>query len=111
MTRFIYSNGSVLMADHDESGEPENEPNFPFEVVMVPVDLPQWNERDMRFYDYIPRHIREGTHMFDVMVRRAPTDHHDDPDSWQKIGIIKTTSDFTKSLWGDERLFFRHTSM
>ena len=84
MTKFIYSNGSVLMADHDESGKEETEPNFPFEVVMVPVNKEKWkwNERDVRFYDYIPENIKEGTHLFDVMVRDKPTDHHDDPDSW-----------------------------
>ena len=78
---------------------------------MKPVNMPRWDETSVRFYDYIPDNIDAGTHMFDVMVRREPTDHHERDASWTKIGIIKTTSEFTKSLWGDERLFFRHTSM
>ena len=46
--------------------------------------------------------------MFDVWARDLPTD----PDSETfQIGRIETTSEFTQSLWGDERLFFQHNWM
>merc|ERR1711990_1040182 len=27
---------------------------------------------------------------------------------WTRVGSLHTRSEFTKSLWGDERLFFQH---
>jgi len=61
--------------------------------------------------------IPAGTHLFDVYAMwGSPTDgkgrKHDrtpsdrDLDEFDLIGKIETTSPFTTSLWGDEKLFF-----
>jgi len=61
--------------------------------------------------------IPAGTHLFDVYAMwGSPTDgkgrKHDrtpsdrDLEEFDLIGKIETTSPFTTSLWGDEKLFF-----
>jgi len=45
--------------------------------------------------------------LFEVYAVDKPTDwNNPDKDEGELIGHIQTTSEFTTSLWGDERLFF-----
>jgi hypothetical protein len=58
--------------------------------------------------------IAAGTYMFDVWALDLP---NNTPEPWSTeerevwIGYIRTTSEFTQSLWGDERLFFEHSRL
>ena len=56
--------------------------------------------------------IPEGTVLFEVFALRESPDDFDEPwateEKEEKIGEIISTSTFTTSLWGDDKLFFQH---
>jgi len=56
--------------------------------------------------------IPSGTEIFTVSALKLPPEDLNTPWAYEDdevvIGKIVTTSTFTTSLWGDERLFFEH---
>ena len=61
-------------------------------------------DESVRFFNAItPQNLPANTHMFDVMALDRPGDTR-----WVKVGELYNKTEFTKSLYGDERLFFNH---
>ena len=81
---------------------------FPWLLRFDPQPGLPRTDASVNFKDSIPPRLPANTHMFNVMALDKPgTPGMSDPDSdWHKIGEIWNTSEFTQSLWGDERLFF-----
>ena len=59
----------------------------------------------MQWYDQVMDTAENGDHIFDVMALKDPLAT---PKVWTKIAEIYLASDMYTSLFGDERLFFRH---
>lgn len=67
-----------------------------------------------RFFEQLNGNaIPAGTTLFDVMALDEP---NNSATPWLspnlfKIGELRSTTTFTQSLWGDERLFFSHARL
>lgn len=103
-----FGNMSVKsLSDFDQYGNLEEHPVWPFKVELRP-----WLDYDMPDYyvasylDQLTHYVKEGTKLYKVIAT-------DEPEalggSEKHIGDIVTTSPTVTSLWGDTRLFFRHT--
>lgn len=116
-TEHPWQTGALNLATHKEDGTevPKADINFPFFLRFVPNPNLPVTDGSSRFFEQLndvgDRPIPAGTHMFDVYALDLPNDTAEpwstkDDERW--IGSIETTSEFTQSLWGDERLFFQH---
>ena len=120
--------GHVDTAKRDEDGKriANKDIRFPFYLRFVPNRdaLPKTElSTETPWFDQLTgSNIPVGTKMFDVYATwmppctgkgcKADKDPHSRPLSeMTKIGEITSTSEFTTSLWGDERLFFRLNRM
>jgi len=108
-SRWVFSSGTRLMAHFDEHGNDErDDARYPFEVVFEKIEgnLPVTDETVERFFDHIPRVVDRETDIFQVWARDEARSASNRDSSWERIGKLRTKSDFIQSLWGDERLFF-----
>jgi hypothetical protein len=88
---------------------------FPFFLrFKIRPGLPV-TDGNSRFFEQLAeggtKPIKAGTTMFDVMALDQPNgtaESWSTPEREVKVGMIKTTSTFVVSLWGDEKLFFSH---
>ena len=81
--------------------------------MFIPREgLPKTNEDSLWYEQLDGDAIPAGTTLFDVMAleeaSRTPTPWTS-PNLF-KVGEIQTKTTFTRSLWGDERLFFSHVA-
>ena len=95
------------LADYDQHGKREYEPNWPFNMRFVPTD--PCKSPDKWHGSYLDEQtsgcIPTGTTLFEVMALDEPIALGG---SELHIGDIITTSEVVTSLWGDVTLFFRH---
>ena len=127
-SEYVMQTGSVDTARWDEDGNEVDveEVDFPFYVRFVPNRdaLPQTEfSTETAWYDQLTgSNIPVGTKMFDVYAMWGSPcdgrgcDHNKIPSNrplseMTMIGEITSTSEFTTSLWGDERLFFQHNHL
>ena len=113
-TPFIYQNGSYDMGLYDQDGNQEAVPNFPYYMEFVPTAGVPETDGNSRFFEQLNGDaIPANTTLFEVWGLDEPSTSGG---SWRaasmfKIGEIVTTTAFTQSLWGDERLFFKHSRL
>ena len=107
------------MSSWDEYGAaPAGDKNFPFYLRYVPVDVPVTDGDSPWFEQLEGDAIPAGTHLFDVYgmdtrpsctPRRTctpPTPQEVPTSELDFIGTIDTETEFVRSLWADEHLFF-----
>lgn len=85
---------------------PESERHTPSHLVFrAPQSLVSWwdkpENRGIDYRDMLGK-LSAGTDLYEVYARATPTSPE------VRIGVIKTSSKFVASTWGDYRLFFRH---
>merc|ERR1711981_369697 len=118
-TPFIFTNGHKRMAVNEEDGTRVKtaDRKFPFFIRYEPIraNLPATDDKSRWFQQLEGEEaIPTGTHIFDVYAlenHNGTTDPNSTPEDQVKIGEVWTTSAFTQSLWGDERLFFQHSKL
>ena len=121
------------MAKWDQAGVevPFEDVYFPYFIRFKPVrttttddsgnttTVPPITNADSPFFQQLDGSaIPAETTLFEVWALESPPSCTprrtctaplvDDTGLEEKIGEIKTTTEFTQSLWGDERLFFQH---
>ena len=111
VTGFIFQNGSADMAQYDQTGKEAQNPYFPFQLKFVPsADLTPTNG-DSRFYKQLvdggPAEIGDDVLLYTVYGKNTPRANEE----WIEVAELYSTSKFYQSLWGDERLFFRHRGL
>jgi len=95
--------GLSEVASYDQSGNEESSPQFPWSLVFKPN--PQLNSLPDTFsakLDDILATIPQGTDIFEIHAVDCPSCKA------YRIGTIKTDSQFTRSSYGDQHLFFEH---
>ena len=106
-TNFVASLGSSDMALYTQEGVKVASPNFPYSIRYEPNPALSYHDPEytMTVFDRI-RAIPTGTVLYTVWARDAPATMG----GFEKaIAQIVTKSELTTSLWGDTRMFFRHT--
>lgn len=94
-------------AFHDEFGQAEKEPHWPFILEFEPFDLYGWSDRwQADFTDQLSS-VSAGTVLFKVFAYSCPI-HKLSGSKGELIGRVVATSEITTSLWGDTTLFFKH---
>jgi len=101
--------GLSEIASYTNDGSEETNPNFPFEIILVPnkelrmkhSDMKKTNEELQRVLESIPI----GTKIYEVYGRASPTADR------EPIGEMVITSQMVYSEFGDRDLFFRHQRM
>ena len=96
------------LSDYDQYGNKELHPNWPFKMRLEPTDpCSHPNDWHGPFYETLTSGcIEVGTTLFDVYAWDKP----EELDGQEKlIGAIVTTSDMVTSIYGDTKLFFKHT--
>merc|ERR1712127_200784 len=94
-------------AFHDEFGQAEREPHWPFILEFEPFDLYGWSDRwQADFTDQLSS-VSAGTVLFKVFAYSCPI-HKLSGSKGELIGRVVATSEITTSLWGDTTLFFKH---
>jgi hypothetical protein len=92
--------------------------NAPYRLIFKPAaHAPQCPHAKIDFRDDLARNVKSGTTIYDVFAldesdeKRLGTDDLDKllPVA-QKIGTIRTESEFIASAYGDYRLFFKHNA-
>jgi len=125
-TKYVFQNGNYAMAELDEDGNaPTNDageaidPVFPWFLRFKPIreNLPE-TDGDSRFFEQLveggDKPIAADIELFEVYALAEPNGTAEvwgSPDDEELIGHIWTTTTFTQSLWGDERLHFQHGSL
>ena len=115
----VFSCGLGHVADVNSDGTKLENADVvtPFELSFVPADelkakIPA--ERQyvddvvVQWYDQVMAAASKGDKLFDVMAYDSINDPLVTPKPWTKIAEITLDSDMHTSLFGDERLFFRH---
>ena len=85
---------------------------FPFDLEFIPNrDILKSTDSSSRFYKQLVQNsadINAGDVLFTVMARNIDPSTGELND-FEEIGLIRQgDSEWTESLWGDERLFFSH---
>lgn len=91
---------------YDQNGAKATRPNFPFELLFRAVDfrIPESKHTDEELLKELSR-IPTGTHLYDVYAKASPKA------TPQKFGELRTTSACVQSLFGDNKLAFKHQRM
>ena len=72
----------------------------------IPAERQYEDDVVVQWYDQVMAAASNGDKLFDVMALEDPLKT---PKVWTKIAEITLNSDMHTSLFGDERLFFRHS--
>lgn len=116
-SKYIFAVGTADTAVYDEDGDSTDDPDGPYTLKFVAADGVQRTTEDGGLWIDQLEGTMGNVHLFDVYGMwgsptdgkgskhdRTPSDRPDD--EFELIGKIETTTDFRKSLWGDEKLFF-----
>ena len=106
-TNFVVSLGNSDMALYSQEGVKAAEPNFPYSIRYQPnpalsYDDPEYTMTVFERMSAIPT----GTVLYEVWARDAPSTLGGFE---TKIAEIVTKSELTPSMWGDTKMYFRHT--
>lgn len=102
-THFLGTSG---LATHDSNGNKAEKPNYPFQLVFVPGEQVVGRfpaEYSEYFTDQLAS-LPPDTIIYEVYAKDTPGAHP------IKIGDIQLVTRFTKSVYGDTKLFFKHTT-
>ena len=94
-------------AKWDEYGNVEPNPVWPFILEFEPYDVYGWTDAWQSDFTDQLMSITPGTVMFKVFAYSCPV-HKLSGSRGELIGRVVLTSQITTSLWGDQKLFFRH---
>jgi hypothetical protein len=101
--------GLSEIALYNNDGSIEDNPIFPFELILVPNKILRMKHADMDKTDEDLRRVLEsipaGTKIYDVYGRATPSSDR------EPLGEMIITSKLMYSKFGDENLFFRHQKM
>ena len=106
-TSYIQTIGLKDLALQDTNGVIYNPSKYPFKLIFRPTDQLRSKYSDYLSVDFMSQlaAVSSGTTLYDVYAIDQPNQKE------KKIGSIKTTSQMTSSLWGDESMYFRHNYM
>jgi hypothetical protein len=106
-TNFIASLGNSDMALYTQEGVKVAAPIFPYSIRYQPNPALSYHDPEytMTVFDRM-RAIPTGTVLYEVWARNKPSTLGGVE---RKIAEIVTKSEFTPSMWGDTRMYFRHT--
>jgi len=95
---------------HSQDGTPVDAPNFPYEIQFEPaaVSFDTAKVTPLELMGQLSS-ISAGTRLFDVYTYSSPMAKKQG--KREKFGTLTTTSQCVQSLYGDEKLFFRHQRM
>jgi len=106
-TNFVASLGNSDMALYSQEGVKVAEPNFPYSIRYQPN--PELSSHDpeytMTVFERMSA-IPTGTVLYEVWAMNAPSTLGG---TETKIAEIVTKSELTPSMWGDTKMYFRHT--
>ena len=106
-TNFVASLGNSDMALYDQEGVKVAAPVFPYSIRYQPnPDLSYHDPEYTRTVFDRMRDIPTGTVLYEVWARDAPSTLGGVE---TKIAEIVTKSELTTSMWGDTKMYFRHT--
>ena len=94
-------------AHHDEKGNQEVNPSWPFLLEFEPYDVYGWTDSHQSDFTDQFKKIHPGTVLFKVFAYKDPL-HKLSGERGDLIGRVVLTSEITTSLWGDQSLFFKH---
>lgn len=106
-TDFPQHVGLSDFSKHHHDGKEVDSPKFPFALTFQPTDELRTGFPDdysgVDFTDQLQT-IPAGSKLFSVLAQAEPSSPK------VHIGDLITTSEITKSLYGDQTLFFKHQS-
>lgn len=93
-------------ASWSQNGTPATNTKFPFEIKFRPTGQVAFPSEPVTLDGLLAEFaaIPVGTVLFDVLASSSPATRS----TLTKIGTLATTSECTTSLFGDEKLYFRH---
>lgn len=111
-TDFVFANGNYKLAQYKQDDSDEvTSPSYPFRLKFV-ANPGLSTDGNSRFFEQMINPENLEDHMFasgiDLYTVMATDGIAED---WFTLGTIETTSNFSQSLWGDERLFFQHSGL
>jgi len=93
------------MADYDESGKKEEEPNWPYQIDFEPYDVYGWSDEYQNDMQDQIGVIPANTVMFKVWAYDEPPELGGEE---RLAGWLVSRSDQIDSFWADTQLFFQH---
>jgi len=95
---------------YDQDGSMVASPRFPFELLFAPADVKFPTEK-ITAEELLQQltSMAVGTRLFDVYTYSSPSAKQ--RGALEKLGTLTTTSKCVTSLFGDNKLFFRHQRM
>lgn len=109
-TDFVFANGNYKLAQYrQDDSEEVASPSYPFRLKFVAnPDLS--TDGNSRFFEQMtnpesPNYLEKDILLYTVQATDGVAE------DWFDLGHIYTTSNFSQSLWGDERLFFQHSGL
>jgi len=96
---------------HTQDGEKVDKPVFPFKVIFEPAGNLKFANTKKTNSELLRElaTIKAGTKLFDVYTVADPA--HEKAGKRTFLGSLSTTSQCHQSLFGDQKLFFRHQRM
>lgn len=93
------------LAEFDQFGQKEYQPNWPFQIDIEPYDVYGWTDAYQNDFQDQLSLIPENTVMFKVFGYDSPPEHGAQE---RLMGWLVSRSETTSSLWGDQKLYFQH---
>ena len=108
VTDYIGATTVLDLAEFDEYGQKVENPQFPFMIEVEPYDVYGWTDRYQNdFHDQLTA-IPANTVLFKMYAYDVPPEFGGEQ---RLIGWIVSRSETVTSLWGDQKLFFKHQRM
>lgn len=100
--------GVSHLTKHDQDGNKEPSPVFPFKLDLVPANVSFSRKRPSDLKTFMNRFtaIPTGSILYKLRAYSSPQD-----DEGTVLGNLVTTGPFTTSKFGDEKLFIRHINI
>ena len=100
--------GISTLAKHDQEGQKEPNPNFPFEIHLEPANVTFDSKRPSDLNTFMNRFVAipVGSIIYKLRAFSSPQDTEG-----TILGDVVTTGPFTTSKFGDQKLFFRHNNI
>jgi len=92
---------------YNQDGTEEEEPVWPFRLDFVGKNNYGWTDEYQQNYKDQFKQIPVGSILYDIYAYESPTHALAEPKG-EYIGKLVSTSEVVTSLWGDQKLFFKH---